>query len=222
MAISPTSSGWRSYHGTQSPSGCCFSPTQNPDRLNQARKLFADLWLKFAGDFTDKLNAKEYNSIKHGLRVRSGGFSLKIGREHEYGVPPPEKEMMLMGSSEFGTSFFLAEKISGAPPQRKDPHFRVHRWAISWDAEAMAYGLNLIAMSIKNVVSFLKISNGVDPKTVQFTRPAEDDYFCKPWERSSDVLSIGMDSVVPEGSIYRASEEEILKLLGKKKKERSQ
>jgi hypothetical protein len=183
------------------------------ERLRKTQELFAGLWQMFAHDFTDELSVKEYNSIKHGLRVRAGGCALGIAHEREYGVSPPENEIKLIGASEFGTSFFVAEPISGAPRAKQDPHFRVRRCRINWDAEGMAHALNLIALSIKNVVSFLRISNGADPKTVEFTRPSDDDYFHKPWQRSLGVVSNSIDSVVPEEEIYRASAEEILKRL---------
>ncbi len=51
------------------------------------QKGFGRLWKWFASEFVNENLAQEYNGIKHGLRVRSGGFDLAMGYEDIPGIP---------------------------------------------------------------------------------------------------------------------------------------
>lgn len=70
---------------------------EDPSRTLESQRLYAILWSRFAADFLNDYHVKEYNSIKHGFRARAGGFTLAMGVEHEYGVPPPQEEMQIVG-----------------------------------------------------------------------------------------------------------------------------
>jgi len=112
--------------------------------------------------------------------------------------------------SMYGSSFYVASPIEGAPSQKRDPHFRVKDCSLNWDAENVAHGIMMTALSIKNLQSFLKIRNGVDPKTAQFTRPVEDDHFDKPWAKHCGPLSCGFHEIISESHIQRLTKHEIL------------
>ena len=62
-------------------------------RNENTRKLFSLLWQRLAHEYRDQNHVDEYNSLKHGFRVRSGGFALAGGIEHEYGVSPPQTDL---------------------------------------------------------------------------------------------------------------------------------
>jgi hypothetical protein len=158
----------------------------------------------------NKEHRDEYNSIKHGFRAAPGGFHLSIGQEESYGVAPPAEKMAYAGGSTFGTSYFLAEPLENAPALRRDLHFRVRRHSINWDPGCLSYGLQLISMSIRNIVSFLKIANGVAADTVRFTRPKESSDADKPWRHTIGVTNYNVDVVVAEEHIKRLNEREIL------------
>ncbi len=179
---------------------------EEKERTIQTKKLFAELWKRFGSDFLEDYNIQEYNSIKHGLRVSPGGFALAIGLEKTYGVSPPPEEMQLLGSSDFGNSFFRVEPISNT---KDDPNFRIKKSAVNWNPEAIIYSLHLISISINNIASFLKLVNGVDPKNVEFIRPQDSEDFDKPIEGSPGLqnmtLNIGMD----ENVIRKFSRKEI-------------
>ncbi|HXF90342.1 MAG TPA: hypothetical protein VNJ29_00265, partial [Candidatus Nitrosotenuis sp.] len=147
-------------------------------------RLSAMLWRRLGHEFTDQIHIDEYNSLKHGFRVRSGGFSLGVGIEHEYGVPPPPEEMKMIGGSEFGTSFFNIEAVGKVKRNRS---IRSRRTSINWKIEKIILLIQLISMSITNVVSALKIANGVDPSTCKFNRPSKDSDFETPWQYSPAV-----------------------------------
>ena len=60
------------------------------DRKDEAiRKNFAGLWRRLSSDFVNEKHVYEYNSIKHGLRAKMGGFYFAMGAEDVPGVPAP-------------------------------------------------------------------------------------------------------------------------------------
>ncbi len=94
---------------------CCLS-LDDKEKEAAIKKSFASFWKFSADQYIQELNSFEYNSIKHGLRARSGGFQLRVGSEHEYGVPPPSGEMVTVkGGKRRGgkgvRSFFLHQKL---------------------------------------------------------------------------------------------------------------
>src|SRR5262249_12343163 len=122
----------------------------DPSKVIETRRLFSGLWRDFAHDFLNENHSNEYNSVKHGFRVRAGGFGLAVGIASVPGVPAPPESMQALGGSDFGTSYFIAEPIPKG--DRKTRHFGVRRHAQNWSPYAMAAGLQLIGMSINNVV----------------------------------------------------------------------
>ena len=182
-------------------------------RTIETHKLYGSLWKRFAAELVDNYGVWEYNSIKHGLRASSGGFSLAIGIEPSYGVSPPPEQMHLLGSSEFGNSFYRTEPISNS---KKDPHVRLIHSSVAWNPQATIYALVLITISIGNVVSFLKILNGVDPSTVQFTRPTDPEDFEKPWINPPSVPMISMTPGITINARAKISREELRKQLKSK------
>jgi hypothetical protein len=113
------------------------------------RSASTRLWQFLAHDILDKPFEAEYDSAKHGLRVRSGGWFLAMGREETPGVPAPPENMRLMGSSKFGTTFL------------KEARFAKHNYVlgdqrVNWQPEDLARRIGLIAASTSNVINFLK------------------------------------------------------------------
>ncbi len=174
---------------------------------------FAILWNRLADDFLDENMRAEYNSIKHGFRARPGGFSLRFGREREYGVRPPDDEMKLMGASVFGTSFYGAEAVDGALKSGKDPHFMLRHHSLNWNPRVTADRMVLTAMSIKNLLSFLAVANGSSPEEVKYVRPPDPAAFDEPWRHPIGVTHTNMDSVVSEENIVRYDREQLRQML---------
>ncbi len=179
---------------------------------------FGDLWGRLAHDFLDSYSIREYNSIKHGFRARSGGFGIRVGLEEEYGVPCPPEKMKDLGGSQFGTSFFSAELLQGAPKMRSDPNFMLRRHSINWLPENNAGRLWLAVMSLQNIKSFLLCSAGAEPKTVKFYRPENSTDFSAPWQKTPGVLSTSFDLVVSEQNIRRLQRTELDSILKSPKK----
>lgn len=181
---------------------------EDKERESKVKEVFGRLWSHFASDFLDDAFTIEYNSIKHGLRIRPGGFSLAIGAQEKPGIPAPPEKMQLLGKSEFGSSYLTLERIGVL-----SHHIRLRHPHRNWNPEDMAWGLHLISLSIFNVLSALKILNGVSAENVKFQWPTDDSIFDEPWKRSKTIGVIamtGMDVLIPEIYIKQFTKETIL------------
>ena len=190
----------------------------------KVQELFGRLWHGFAKDLIKDAFVSEYNSIKHGLRAKSGGFYMLIGPESTPGASPPPEAMHALGSSEHGSSFFAPRTFVEYPGQKdkkarlgqgkgRTSHFRIRRQALNWDPEGLCEALTLISVSINNVRSLALYLNGADPSSLQFTVP-EERVFRAPLGRPPGIAFNDMDSVVLESDIRlfeRAQLEEEIK-----------
>lgn len=166
---------------------------EDKEKEKSIKIRFGELWSRWASDFLAETFRKEYNSIKHGFRVKAGGFSFAIGVEEIPGIRAPKEKMQLIGKSEFGSSFF-----DYIPIGEIKQHIQLRRNSTNWDPEDMAWGLHLISISISNIVSFLKIINGVDATKVKFNFPRDTETFQEPWRRTT---SLGVTSLTGSGNI---------------------
>lgn len=174
-------------------------------------KNFSQLWKKLAGFFIDEKYIAEYNSIKHGYRVQPGGFGLSIGKEIEPGKAAPPENMQTIGYSEFGTSFLRLEKL---PIQDKSNRsYRTRRLSLNWSVEQTAILLQLVSMSLNNVLSVLKIINGVEASKVKFLRPEDPNMFEMAWKTSTSVISMTMDYTIDNSHFKTISKQEIKKIV---------
>jgi hypothetical protein len=171
---------------------------------------FTALWLRLCDDFLNETNRSEYNSIKHGFRVRAGGFSISAGIEKTTGVPAAPEDMRFVGGSKFGSSSFSARQIEGSRiGERKDRHFTLLRKSINWDPLSIARRTILAAMSIRNLKSFLLSHNGTEPKSVQFHRLLDREKYLEPWSTTVGVTESSFSTVSEEDNIIRFSEDEM-------------
>lgn len=184
-------------------------------------RRFSGLWSRLANDFVDDFSIAEYNSIKHGFRARAGGFHLRTGLEHEYGVAPPESEMKWIGGSKFGSSFYVVDKVQNAPSSRGDPHFVLKQRSLNWNPHSIALRMQLAKMSIANIKSFLGIILGANPKEMAFNRPEDPNDFEEPWLISFGVNNATLDLVVSEQDIARVTKEELSDLIARSQSSRT-
>jgi hypothetical protein len=148
------------------------------------KKDFANLWSQFAFQFLDEGFSKEYNSIKHGLRVRPGGFSIAFGDNK--GRDASTKELKLIGKSEFGSHYIASQKIGEI-----SHHLTMKSHYRNWSPEDLSWGLHLISLSIANIKAALQILNGIPATEVKFQWPIDREVFHEPWKRA---LQIGVTS----------------------------
>jgi hypothetical protein len=118
---------------------------------------------RFANEFQDDQFQEEYNSIKHGLRVRPGGSFLAFGIQHTPGVPASADQMNVMYSYRFGSSFLKSESLS----ERKF-QYAFFRAARNWDYENISERVKIICACIGNTLAYLKLRNGFDPASIPF------------------------------------------------------
>lgn len=171
---------------------------------------FALFWARIAHDFVDQDLIDEYNAIKHGFRITPGGFTLDIGLEHEYGVPPPEDEMKTVGHSDFGLTYFSIKKSTSAKNNRS---LVLSRTSHNWSFERIALTLRIVAMSINNVISALKIINGTPPQECKFSCPIEVQEFNKPWEFSTSVPKFSFQIQAAPNEIPETTREQLVEII---------
>lgn len=173
---------------------------------------FGKAWAALSDDLLSEVVINEYNAIKHGFRTRSGGFSLGIGRQEQPGVAAPESAMSMLGHSEFGSRFFKVEKLRG----RGGRHLRSQRTAVNWSLQRDILLLQLCQYSINNVVSALKIENGMPANECQFQFPSDDEDFMRPWQHSIGVTNMNFDFMLDEERLPDISKADLLKALRKR------
>ncbi len=169
---------------------------------------FATFWERVAREFLNDAHTAEYNSIKHGFRASSGPFVMRVGLEHEYAVPPPEQEMQTIGASPHGTTFYVAEPLSPSPEARF--HLKLKQQRLNWRAEAMAQAVQLLSLSIANVVGALRILGGAKPSTIRFHRPENPDAFEAPWRWSVGVTETSMELSIDLAEVVFVSRKQLL------------
>jgi hypothetical protein len=166
---------------------------------------FGKMWRRFAGEFLDEAGAQEYNSIKHGMRARPGGFTMSFRKEESLGVVAPGAVSKSLGGSVFGTSFYYREKLT-----IDKFSFRPRSKSLNWDPQNLINSLVLISMSIQNIIGVLRINNGVAPEKCQFTTPDRESAFLEPWRISFGVTSSGFDLVYDEKELVKLDRRLIL------------
>jgi hypothetical protein len=139
-----------------------------------------------------------------------GGFTIDMGFQDEPGIPAPPKRMVSFGGSEFGTKFYVPERLVNKT------NFRVKRKSLNWSPENLIYGLILASNSIGNVISFLKIVNGVEPSKVNFAWPTDEESFEGPWKEKFHFTSFDMNSIIDESWIRPLTPQEILSVYSEK------
>lgn len=174
------------------------------------KEQFAVLWRRFANDFMDDNVREEYNSLKHGFRINSGGFGLSLGIQDAPDIPAPAERMETIGYSQYGSTFPIEKRI-----RENEPSFRLIKHSRNWEIENYVHALNLISISLNNIQSFLRIANGDKPSECKATYPGEIEYFMEPWKRISGVYDISLEIVVKNEDIPVFTGEEILEYYNK-------
>ncbi len=179
---------------------CLSIPDKDKER--RTKDGFGRFWGRLAHDFLSDEIRVEYNSIKHGFRISSGGSWIAMGEEETPGVPCPPEKMRVVGGSEFGSTFF-------EPKDLCKHNLRLVRRSVNWDPFILCGRIRLISMSLQNLVSFLQIGHGAEASTVQFRWPKELDDFDEVW-RGPSLQSSSFSKIIELKDIKPRSPEEIL------------
>lgn len=157
----------------ESLSNCIFQMLSSTGQEKAARikAAFALFWRQSAEVYLEEHNQVEFNSIKHGLRARSGGFSLALAPEASPGVPGPASQLHTVIAGEFGSSFMSVCKLSPSP------HITFKDMAVNWKPESLIAAIELSALSISNIATFLKLYAGAEPGGQRYQWPKNMELF---------------------------------------------
>ena len=182
------------------------------EKKNRIIQLYAKFLHRLSIEYLDENRILEYNSIKHGFRIKSGGFALKIGKEHKYGVSPPENEMNLLGQSKYGSSFYKLESIGNKKRNRSTQTKHIF---LNWKIEQIYLLIQLISMTISNVTSSLKIFNGYNPTKLKFCWPKDLKDFEKPWQFTPRVTNFHFNYNIKPSEVKIFTRKDLLEILKK-------
>ncbi len=170
-------------------------------------KAFAKVWQRFSSDFLKDCFHREYNSIKHGFRCKTGGFFLSIkGAEQPESVVSAAEE--LYGGSIFGTTTFTAERIGAQDPH----HIRIKTESQNWFPQNYVAALHLIGMSIRNVLASANEWNDGDRSALPRAYPQDGELFQLPWKHNPQISYFSFNSTVESDEVLALSKNEVLAL----------
>lgn len=139
-----------------------------PPDQDALKALFASLWRRLAADYVAELKIEEYNSLKHGLRVTAGGFSLALGNE-------TDAAPVLDSRSTFGCRFPSRNKLDRY-------NFSIENAGVNWNPIALAARVEFLSISINNVLCFLKEQCATEDTVIRLLWPAGPaDAWDMPW-----------------------------------------
>jgi hypothetical protein len=154
---------------------------------------------RLAGDFLSADCQAEYNSTKHGLRCRSGGFQFRFNIPDEHGKPREHA----MAGSEFGASFLQLKRIK---PHRHHVYASLH--SFNWNPAQMSGRLLLVSNLIRNLLVALRAMNSDGQAHFEFPSEAAD--WDDPWSGVPGIRSMKMDDGFSARGIIPISEADIL------------
>jgi hypothetical protein len=186
-------------------------PALEEEQQSAIHEAFARLWRRLADDFLDAQFSEEYSSIKHGSRVRMGGFYFALGPEEVPGVSPDPEQMVTLTNSDFGLQFFSAEQMV----QGDKRNLRLASKHRNWDPMKFVEALDAIATSISNVLVFLRERNGVPHSELLFAIPEDLDTLGEMWKYHVRSFNMTWNDQFDLAGFQPLSREEILSVYDK-------
>lgn len=180
------------------------------ERQQKAIDLFAKLWENLSIEFLDPNHRDEYNAIKHGFRLQSGGFAFSFAPEDGTGKPPSDDKFTLLGSSDTGSSFLRVKRSDSSRKNRSLIAERVH---LNWSLDKVNLLIQAISVSILNLTSAMKIANGFNAKECRFASFVDDADFEAPWKHTVGVTSLTMPNTYDKDKVISISEEELMQTI---------
>lgn len=87
---------------------------------------------------------------------------------------------------------------------------------LNWSAASVARRLQLVSISIGNVVAYAKMLNGIAPSEVRFVRPEASGDFEVPWDETPDLFRMEYACGISSSQVTHRSAEELLALYDRK------
>jgi hypothetical protein len=181
---------------------------------NEMVESFGVLWTRFARDYTEEYRIDEYNSFKHGFRIQVGvGPTVTIRQKADGSIPPPDQAKLPILQSDFGSSFCVEHELVDAHDPNLKHHFTIKYCHVNLQAEDLAKDLELLRISIHNVVAFLKMANGFPNGEISVASPDEKEVFKQSDAKSGNLARITFSPKISENDIEKLTKEEILRRL---------
>lgn len=159
------------------------------------------LWRYLASQFLDDDFREEYNSIKHGLRVRSSPSFFNMGIEPSPGVP--SQHMVRWAESNSDSNFLRKAALKKYQWQLRDGRS-------NWDPKNFVNLMPVIVRSIRNLRDLLLGQNGADISSISFsmfTAAEVDDALA--FRKSDRNVKFSVWTIVPRQGLQDLAQEDI-------------
>ncbi|MDR3611889.1 MAG: hypothetical protein P4L27_15065 [Ignavibacteriaceae bacterium] len=176
-----------------------FDGTPGSETKEEVIKNFTGLLSSFANDYLDQNIRSEYNSVKHGFRVRPGGFSATM-KSPETGKDIP------LSQSEFGSMFYTEENIKGEKNQ-----YTLRSHALNWNPENNFYGIHFVSLLINNLLLYLKRLNNIKTDGLIYKTVSKEQVNL-PWGKMSGSASFSIGFSMKVELIDPINKDEILSM----------
>lgn len=123
---------------------------------NQVHSSFAESWAELSSDFLTDAYKQEFNALKHGFRLQSASPVVAFGK-------------LSLPTAEHGSLFPVAIRHKN----KSDVVFKMT--TRSWSANSLLGTLDLIAWSMANLVSVLKVMHGIEEE-LELWIPSKEDF----------------------------------------------
>ncbi len=112
---------------------------------------FSTAWEKLSRAWLMDFHQFEHNAIKHGFRVKPGGFPLRLQVARPEGELVQPGDVLDLGGSDYGSHFFVADRLGGSNNEGYKPNFKLTSHHLNWSVEAMMGQISLVSLSIANI-----------------------------------------------------------------------
>ena len=173
------------------------------------QRAFAQLWERFANDFTEECVVDEYNSFKHGFRAHVGGGPSMVATPPKGASAEPFKI-----ASDFGSTFFVPRELESPRPGFKHL-FRIAYCHVNIQPTAMVSALSMISISINNVVAFLRLANGHLAEGLEIRKPTKMEAFDPAAEPLGGLVAVTLkpNVTIPDNEFPQLTKDRILERL---------
>jgi hypothetical protein len=168
---------------------------------------FSGLLNSFVTDFLNENLRNEYNSVKHGFRAQSGGFTLEIQPPEKSNINIPKSELKNLLHSEYGSAFYTEEKI----PERKN-QYCINYHALNWNPENIYHGIYFISLLINNIITFLKLYNELQIEGIEYLVELPNRLFNYPWKNIAGSGAFKLGGEVDLDTIPKITDEQIFSI----------
>jgi hypothetical protein len=131
--------------------------------------------------------------------VSTGGFTTRIGLE------PTNEAMTVLGGSDYGSSFYIVEKPAGGKID-----FHPRRFSRNWHPENLFHAIQLLALSLGNVVAFLRLRGGDTTKDIKLQWLEDGASYGTPWTHHIGVTASNFDYNLTSDDIAISTKEQVL------------